>query len=87
MTYESKQLNKFIDIDLIFEALQNGYIVSNGFNGFFVNKEEDCICFNCIGSSARANTKEALVEIISMLEKHYDLKSFRIGKNLYVNMI
>ena len=87
MVYYSEKLNTNIDIDLIYDALQEGYKVSNGFNGFFLYEKEDCICYNSYGSSARANTKEALLEIIKTLDKHFDLNTFKIGKNLYVNMI
>ena len=87
MVYYSKKLDKNVDIDLIYEVIQNGYKVSNGFNGFFLYKKENCICFNCFGSSAYSNTKEHLVKIIEMLDKHFDLTTFKIGKDLYVNMI
>ena len=87
MVYYSEKLNTNIDVDLVYEAIQDGFKVSNGFNGFFLHKEQNCICFNSYGSSAYANTKENLLKIIQMLDKHFDLSTFKIGKNLYVNMI
>lgn len=87
MVYFSEKLNLNVDIDLIYEAIQKGYKVSNGFNGFFLYEKENCICYNTFGSSAKSNTKEALKDIIAMLDKHFDLRDFKIGKDLYVNMI
>lgn len=87
MIYFSEKLNTNIDIDLVYEALQQGYRVSDNFHGFFLKKDEDCICYNSYGSSAYSNTKDNLFKIVSMLDKHFDLSKFRIGKDLYVNMI
>lgn len=87
MIYFSKKLNINIDIDLVYEAIQNGYAVSDNFHGFFLYKKENCICYNTYGSSARENTKEAVKDIVAILDKYFDLRTFKIGKNLYVNMI
>lgn len=87
MVYYSKKLDLNIDIDLIYEAIQKGNKVSNGFNGFFLYEKENCICYNTYGSSAVANTKEALKWVIERLDEHFDLRDFKIGKDLYVNMI
>lgn len=87
MIYYSEKLKLNIDLDLIFKALQEGYKVSNGFNGFFLHKEQNCICYNSYGSSATSNTIEGLKFIIERLDENFDLTTFKIGKNLYVNMI
>lgn len=87
MTYYSEKLRGYIDIDALYDALQEGRILSNGFNGCFLYKKENCICYNCNGSSAQKNTKEGLKFIIKLLDRSYDLTTFEVGYGLYVNMI